>query len=135
MIADNLQEVRKRIEDKCRSINRDPDEITLIAVSKYFGVDAILQAYEAGTRDFGENKAQELDGKFQELGDKVTWHFIGNLQKNKVKYVIKSAEFIHSVTSVSLADEINKRAGAMDKIQKILIQVKTSDEETKSGIA
>lgn len=116
-------------------VGRDPAEITLIAVSKYFGVDAIMQAYNAGQINFGENKAQELDSKFSELGEKIAWHFIGNLQKNKVKYVIKSAEFIHSVTSVSLAGEINKRAESLGKIQKILIQVKTSGEETKSGVA
>ncbi|MGA7838162.1 MAG: YggS family pyridoxal phosphate-dependent enzyme [Ignavibacteriaceae bacterium] len=135
MIAENLKEVRRRINDKCRSVNRDPEEITLIAVSKYFGLDAITQVYDEGVLNFGENKAQELDAKFSELGDKISWHFIGNLQKNKVKYVIKSAKFIHSVTSVSLANEINKRAGTIDKIQKVLIQVKTSDEETKSGVA
>ena len=135
MIAENLKEVRRRINDKCRSVNRDPEEITLIAVSKYFGLDAITQVYNEGVLNFGENKAQELDAKFSELGDKISWHFIGNLQKNKVKYVIKSAKFIHSVTSVSLANEINKRAGTIDKIQKVLIQVKTSDEETKSGVA
>ena len=135
MIAENLKKVHRRINEKCRSVNRDPEEITLIAVSKYFGLDAITQVYNEGVLNFGENKAQELDAKFSELGDKISWHFIGNLQKNKVKYVIKSAKFIHSVTSVSLANEINKRAEAIDKIQKILIQVKTSDEETKSGVA
>lgn len=135
MIAQNLQEVRRRIGEKCRMVGRDPGEITLIAVSKYFGTDAIMQAYDAGQIDFGENKAQELDSKFNELGEKIAWHFIGNLQKNKVKYVIKSAELIHSVTSVSLAGEINKRAESLGKIQKVLIQVKTSDEDTKSGVA
>jgi len=135
MIAENLKKVHRRINEKCRSVNRDPEEITLIAVSKYFGLDAITQVYNEGVLNFGENKAQELDAKFSELGDKISWHFIGNLQKNKVKYVIQSAKFIHSVTSVSLANEINKRAEAIDKIQKILIQVKTSDEETKSGVA
>ena len=75
-----------------------------------------------------------MEGKFEELGNKITWHFIGNLQKNKVKYVVKSAEFIHSVTSLSLAEEIDKRAEKLNKSQKILIQVKTSDEETKSGV-
>lgn len=135
MITRNLQEVRKKIDDKCRLLNRDCGSITLIAVSKYFGVDEILQVYNEGVINFGENKARELELKFDELGNKITWHFIGNLQKNKVKYVIKSAEFIHSVTSFSLAKEINKRAEAIGKIQKVLIQVKTSDEETKSGVA
>ena len=134
MIVQNLQTVRDRISEKCASANRDISEIKLIAVSKNFGANDITAAFEAGARDFGENKAQELDGKFQELGNKITWHFIGNLQKNKVKYVVRSAEFIHSVTSLSLAEEINNRAEQVNKNQKILIQVKTSDEETKSGV-
>ena len=134
MIAQNLQTVRDQIAEKCAAVNRDASEIKLIAVSKNFGVNDINAAFDAGARDFGENKAQELDGKFQELGNKITWHFIGNLQKNKVKYVVRSAEFIHSVTSLSLAEEINKRAEQLNKKQKILIQVKTSDEETKSGV-
>lgn len=134
MIAQNLQTVKNKITEKCTAVKRDISEIKLIAVSKNFGVEDINTAFDAGARDFGENKAQELDGKFQELGDKITWHFIGNLQKNKVKYVVRSAEFIHSVTSLSLAEEINKRAAQLNKNQKILIQVKTSEEETKSGV-
>jgi len=134
MIAENLKIVRERIAEKCISAHRDLSEITLIVVSKNFGLDEINEAIKEGVHIFGENKAQELDEKYKELGDKVTWHFIGNLQKNKVKYVIKSAEYIHSVSSLSLAEEINKRAEKSAKIQKILLQVKTSDEETKSGV-
>ncbi len=134
MITHNLQIVRDKIAEKCTSVNRDISEITLIAVSKNFGINEINEAYNAGVLNFGENKAQELDGKFQELGNKIIWHFIGNLQKNKVKYVVRSAEFIHSVTSLPLAEEINIRAEKLNKNQKVLIQVKTSDEESKSGI-
>jgi len=134
MIVQNLQIVKDKISEKCAAVGRDPSEIKLIAVSKNFGIEEINEAFNAGLRDFGENKAQELEGKFEELGDKITWHFIGNLQRNKVKYVVKSAEFIHSVTSLSLAEEIDKRAEKLNKNQKILIQVKTSDEETKSGV-
>ena len=134
MIAQNLQTVRDNIAEKCATVNRDVSEIKLITVSKNFGTDSINEAFNAGAKDFGENKAQELDRKFQVLGNKITWHFIGNLQKNKVKYVVRSAEFIHSVSSLSLAEEINKQAEQINKNQKILIQVKTSDEETKSGV-
>jgi pyridoxal phosphate enzyme (YggS family) len=135
MILQNLQIVKDKISEKCAAMGRDSSEIKLIAISKNFGIEDINEAFNAGVRDFGENKAQELEGKFEELGDKITWHFIGNLQKNKVKYLVKSAEFIHSVTSLSLAEEIDKRAAKINKNQKILIQVKTSDEESKSGIA
>jgi PLP dependent protein len=134
MIVQNLQIVKDKISKKCAAVGRDSSEIKLIAVSKNFGIEDINEAFNAGVRDFGENKAQELEGKFADLGDKITWHFIGNLQKNKVKYVVKSAEFIHSVTSLSLAEEIDKRAEKLNKNQKILIQIKTSDEETKSGV-
>jgi PLP dependent protein len=134
MIVQNLQIVKDKISEKCAAVGRDSSEIKLIAVSKNFGIEDINEAFKAGIRDFGENKAQELEGKFEELGDKITWHFIGNLQRNKVKYVVKSAEFIHSVTSLSLAEEIDKRAEKLNKNQRILIQVKTSDEETKSGL-
>ena len=134
MITENIKLVRKQIERKCLEIGRNSKEIRLIAVSKNFSTDDINSAFENGIEDFGENKAQELISKFEVLGNKVTWHFIGHLQKNKAKFVVRSAEYIHSVDSLSLANEINKRAGQVNKIQKILFQVKTSEEETKSGI-
>jgi len=134
MITENIKLVREQIERKCLEIGRNPKEIRLIAVSKNFSTDDINSAFENGIEDFGENKAQELISKFDVLGNKVTWHFIGHLQKNKAKFVVRAAEYIHSVDSLSLANEINKRAGQVNKIQKILLQFKTSEEETKSGI-
>ena len=85
MIAENLQRLKERIILQCESSSRNINEIKLVAVSKYFGLDAILEANNLGITDFGENKAQELRDKYQLLGDKVKWHFIGTLQKNKVK--------------------------------------------------
>ena len=134
MIADNIKLVRKKIDDKCAEIGRNPNEIKLIAVSKNFSTDGINQAFDAGLREFGENKAQELNSKFDVLGNKVIWHFIGHLQSNKVKFAVRSAEYIHSVDSLSLAKEINKKSEQINKVQKILLQVKTSEEETKSGV-
>jgi PLP dependent protein len=134
MIAENLKNLREKIEKICGGAARSPEEVKLIAVSKTFGTDVIKEAYELGLRDFGENKAQELDEKYNKLGEKITWHFIGHLQRNKVRLVVNSAEYIHSVDSLMLASEINKRAGVIDKIQKVLLQVKTSSEETKFGI-
>ena len=134
MIADNIKLVRKKIDDKCAEIGRNSDEIKLIAVSKNFTNNDINQAFDAGLKDFGENKAQELNSKFEVLGNKITWHFIGHLQSNKVKFAVRSAEYIHSVDSLSLAKEINKKSEQINKVQKILLQVKTSEEETKSGI-
>lgn len=134
MIAENLAVLRQKIEETCRKSGRNPAEIKLIAVSKYFGVDAINEAKNCGLTDFGENRAQELTLKYEKLGNGVTWHFIGTLQTNKVRYVVNSAELIHSVDSPELVEEINKRAEKIGKIQKILLEVKTSGEETKSGL-
>uniref|UniRef100_A0A832D289 Pyridoxal phosphate homeostasis protein n=1 Tax=Ignavibacterium album TaxID=591197 RepID=A0A832D289_9BACT len=134
MIAENLARLKDKIAKKCEKVGRNPSEIRLIAVSKYFGTDAILEANKLGVNDFGENRAQELMLKFEKIGDKVIWHFIGTLQKNKAKYAVKAAEYIHSVDSIELLEEINKRASSLNKVQKILIEVKTSFEESKSGL-
>ena len=134
MIAENFAILRQKIEETCKRSGRNPDEVKLIAVSKYFGVDAIIEAKNCGLTDFGENRAQELTLKFEKLGIEVTWHMIGTLQKNKVKYAVNAAELIHSVDSIELVEEINKRSEKIGKVQKILLEVKTSEEETKSGL-
>ncbi len=134
MLTENLQSVKEKIRRKCLEVNRDPSEVKLIAVSKNFGIEEINEAFSNGIKDFGENRAQELDIKYERLGDKITWHFIGNLQRNKVRFVVNSAEYIHSVDSLLLASEINKYAVKKNKIQKVLLQIKTSYEETKSGL-
>lgn len=134
MIAKNLKHLRESIELKCRQANRNADEIKLIAVSKNFGVEEINSAIEAGQVDFGENRAQELTAKFKELGNKINWHFIGNLQRNKVRFAVQAADYIHSVGSLQLASEINRLSGKINKVQKVLIQIKTSDEESKWGL-
>ena len=134
MIADNLQRLKEKIGSACLSAGKDPNDVKLVAVSKYFGIKAITEAANLGVTDFGENKAQELRDKFNILGDKVTWHFIGTLQRNKIKYVINCSSLIHSVDSKPLIDEINSQAEKNSKIQKILLEVKTSGEESKSGV-
>ena len=134
MIVENLAYLRQKIEESCKRSGRKPDEVKLIAVSKYFGVDAIIEAKKCGLTDFGENRAQELTLKYDKLGDLVTWHFIGTLQKNKVKFAVKTAQLIHSVDSLELVEEINNRAENLGKVQNILLEVKTSEEETKSGL-
>ena len=134
MITKNLTRLREKIEESCDRSGRKSDEVKLIAVSKYFGVDAIIEAKNCGLTDFGENRAQELTLKYERLSDSVIWHFIGTLQKNKVKYAVKAADLIHSVDSLELVEEINHRAENLGKQQKILLEVKTSEEETKSGL-
>ena len=134
MIEENLKRIKEKISNKCSEVNRDPAEVKFIAVSKNFGICHIKEALAAGQIDFGENRPQELDGKAKLINENICWHFIGNLQKNKVKYVVKWAEFIHSVNSLSLAEEINKRAEKLDKVQKVFVEVNTSEETTKQGL-
>jgi PLP dependent protein len=135
MIGENLQKLLARINGRCEVSGRDVREVKLVAVSKFFGINAINEANELGITDFGENRAQELRDKFEILGDRVNWHFIGALQRNKVKYVVKAATLIHSVDSLELVEEIDNQARKLDKIQDILLEIKTSPEETKSGIS
>ncbi len=134
MISENVKILKEAIERKCLECGSNPEEIKLVAVSKYFGIDSILQVKSLGIIDFGENRAQELNLKYEKIGDSVVWHFIGTLQKNKVKYAVRCAEYIHSVDSLDLLVEINRKAESSGKIQKIFFEVKTSDEESKSGI-
>jgi len=135
MIAENIRVLRDRIDKKCLETNRNPDEIKVIAVSKTFGTKEILEASDQGMTDFGENRAQELTAKYDELENRVTWHFIGHLQRNKVRFAVKAADYIHSVDSLLIASEINRLAAGINKVQKILLQIKTSNEETKSGLS
>ncbi len=134
MITENIKIIREKINEACVRASRDISTIRLVAVSKTYPVDAIKQAIDSEVFDFGENKAQEFKDKAENISEDVRWHFIGHLQTNKVKYVIKSAEYIHSVESEKLADEINKRAAGLEKIQKILLEVNTSKEASKFGI-
>jgi PLP dependent protein len=135
MISENIRNLRDKIAQKCLESGRNAAEIKLIAVSKNFGAAEISSAFKEGIVDFGENKAQELNVKYDEIKDNITWHFIGHLQRNKVRFAVKAADYIHSVDSLLLASEINRLAAANNKVQKVLLQVKTSDEETKSGLS
>ena len=110
MIKDNYLEINEQIEKLCQENHIERNHVTLIAVSKTKPVSDIQQVYDAGCRDFGENKAQELVAKYDVLPKDIRWHFIGTLQKNKVKYVVGRAYLIHSVDSYELALEIQKRA-------------------------
>ncbi|MCK5086724.1 MAG: YggS family pyridoxal phosphate-dependent enzyme [Melioribacteraceae bacterium] len=134
MIDENFKIIEEKINETCIKTNRKIDDITLVAVSKNNNISSISEAYSAGILNFGENKAQELRDKSKLVKENVIWHFIGHLQTNKVKYIIDTAEYIHSVDSVKLTEEINKRATGIDKIQKILIEINTSGENSKYGI-
>lgn len=134
MIKDNYLKIKEQIMSICQENNIEPDKVTLIAVSKTKPVSDVQQVYDAGCRDFGENKAQELLIKYDALPKDIRWHFIGNLQKNKVKYVVGRAYLIHSVDSYELALEIQKRAEKMNTHCNILIEVNVAKEDSKQGI-
>lgn len=135
MIAENLKKIEDKIAESCIKCGRNRSEIRLIAVSKTQPMEVIRGAISTGIKDFGENKAQELRDKSELITGDFNWHFIGHLQTNKVKYVIKAAEFIHAVDSIKLAEEINRKSKEINKNQKILLEIKTSDEATKFGLA
>ncbi|MFA4923896.1 MAG: YggS family pyridoxal phosphate-dependent enzyme [Ignavibacteriaceae bacterium] len=134
MIEENINSVRKVIAEKCLEIGRNPAGITLIAVSKTYSYESVLEARNCGQKDFGENWSQELVKKFDVVPKDVVWHFIGHLQTNKVKYVVPRAGFIHSVDKLKLAEEIAKSALKQNKVQNILLEIKTSEEATKYGL-
>lgn len=110
-----------------------PEHVKLVCVSKFHPIEDILTAYKCGERYFGENRPQELVSKVPELPEDIKWQFIGNLQTNKVKFVVPNAEMIHSVSNERLLEEINKTALKLQKKQKILIELHVAQEETKQG--
>lgn len=116
-------------------INEIPKGVTLICVSKTRQITEIKEAYESGARDFGENKVQELMEKFDNISEDVRWHFIGHLQRNKVKYIVGKVHLIHSLDSIRLLREIEKRYGDKNEIANLLIQVNIGNESAKTGIA
>ncbi|MBS6063733.1 MAG: YggS family pyridoxal phosphate-dependent enzyme [Peptostreptococcaceae bacterium] len=131
-LKQNLEKVQYLIGE-AKSKSPYKQEVKLIAVSKTVDMPEIKQIYDLGIRDFGENKPQELARKSQELTD-ANWHQIGTLQKNKVKYIIDRVRLIHSVDSLSLAQEIDKRAKQLDITINCLLQINISHEESKHGI-
>jgi pyridoxal phosphate enzyme (YggS family) len=135
MIRDNIKDVESNIEAACRKSGRNIDEVTLIAVSKTKPLPMLREAYEAGARDFGENKVQELVDKIPEMPDDVRWHMIGHLQRNKVKYIIDKVYMIHSVDSLRLAQTISAEAVKKNVEVNILIEVNIAMEESKFGAA
>lgn len=125
-----LKEVLEKIKSCANQCQRDASTIQLVVASKYFTVEQILDLYKHGQRDFGENKVQDALHKMEKLPKDIRWHFIGHLQKNKVNKIVDSFELIHSIDSLELAEKIDQKS---QKKQKILLQVNTSGEESKTG--
>jgi len=151
-LADNYKRVRDRIEDACARAHRDPAELTLVAVTKEVEIDIIRQTFEMGLIDLGESRAQQFNQRAAMVHEFVTrrqrlggpadraqpmprWHMIGHLQRNKVKLVLPWADLIHSVDSLRLAEEIDKTAEKLGRAAPALLQVNTSGERSKSGVA
>ena len=134
MITENLEQVKKNIRDACLAAGRDPGEVTLIAVSKTKPTELLQEAYDAGARDFGENKVQEIMDKYPQLPADIRWHMIGHLQRNKVKYIVDKAAMIHSVDSFRLAQTIEQEAAKHEVQVPILLEVNVAEEESKFGL-
>ena len=134
-IKTRIEAVRSRIFEACRRSGRSEEDVRLVAVSKTISADVVAQGIEAGLDILGENYIQEAQAKIETLGNRASWHFIGRLQSNKAKYAVRLFDLIHSVDTLKLAKEIDKRAGTLGKIQPILIQVNISGESTKGGTA
>ncbi len=132
-IKQNYLNVLESVKKAAENCGRDPGSVRLIAVSKTKPIEYVVKAAEAGAVDFGENRPQELAAKQAEMPE-LRWHQIGTLQRNKVRHIVGKCALIHSVDSLALALEINKRAKAAGLVQDVLIQVNITGEETKSGI-
>lgn len=136
-LKDKIDEVSERIAEACRRSGRNRDEVRLVAVSKRFPLAVILEANRLGLQDFGENYAQELRDKQREAGNGASgtlrWHFIGSLQRNKVKYVVGKADLIHAVDNMALVAELDKRAAAAGTRIRALVEI-NGGEESKNGI-
>ena len=133
MVTENLANVEKKIKEACERAGRSREEVTLIAVSKTKPIPLLEEAYQAGARDFGENKVQEMMDKIPLLPDDINWHMIGHLQRNKVKYLIGKTTLIHSVDSMRLAEEISRLSEKNNCLTDILIEVNIAEEESKFG--
>ncbi len=151
-LSENLRKIRDRIEAACERARRDPADVKIIAVTKYVELDVLRQALELGLVDLGESRAQQLNqraGMMQESLDRrlaltarrdrglvrPCWHMVGHLQRNKIKQVVPWVELIHSVDSLRLAEDLHKQAQKVGRVVDILLQVNTSAEKSKFGIA
>lgn len=133
-ICQNLDNLKNRITEACESAGRDPEEITLVAVSKMKPVESIKEAFGCGQIHFGENRAKELQDKMETYREeKIQWHMVGNLQTNKIKYMVERVNWIHSIEKKKYLREMEKRASRIDRVINTLIQINISGEEQKSG--
>lgn len=133
-IQENIAEVRRRIDASAKKSGRRGEDVTLLAVSKTVDVERMKEAEKAGLTVFGENRIQEIVKKFEFFDNKMSWDMIGRLQKNKIKYIIDKTRLVHSLCSLSVAEEIQKLCEKNDTHMNCLLQVNVSMEESKAGV-
>ncbi|MCL2399452.1 MAG: YggS family pyridoxal phosphate-dependent enzyme [Defluviitaleaceae bacterium] len=133
----NLPEIKENIEKSAQKIGRKTEDITLVGVTKTISPNQIQEAFELGVRNFGENRVQEFISKYENFDKNTdyTWHMIGHLQTNKVKFIIDKVKMIHSLDNVRLAEEIDKRAKQSDIKMDVLIEINIANEDTKHGVS
>lgn len=130
-VSQSLKEIKLQIEKACEKVGRNPEEITIIGVTKYVTIERTKELLEAGVIDVGENRAEGLLEKYEAIGDDAKWHFIGTLQSRKVKDVIDEVHMIHSLDRLSVAKQINNRS---DRTVDCFVQVNVSGEASKHGL-
>ncbi len=135
VISQRFKKVCERITAAAVRAGRDPSEVRLVAVTKKIGISEIKEAINAGIKVMGENRVQDFLTKYKQIGDRVEWHLIGHLQRNKVKHVIGRIKLIHSLDSMRLAEEISRRACEAGICVNTLVQVNVSGEKSKYGLA
>jgi pyridoxal phosphate enzyme (YggS family) len=134
-IEHNVRMIHEEIAAICAACGRNDRHVQLVAVSKNQSVNSIREAQQAGILIFGENRMQELMSKYNELGHKMRWHFIGHLQTNKINHALQIAEMIHSIDSVHLAEAVSKRTHQHQETAEVLLQVNTGGEASKYGFS
>lgn len=134
-LSKNLAVINEQIQQACTKSARLRDDVLLLGVTKTYEADIINASIELGITDIAENRVQEIIRKYDDVTPGVNWHLIGHLQTNKVKYIIDKVSMIHSVDSMKLAKEINKRAAGIDRVMDVLIQVNVAKEEQKFGVS
>ena len=130
----NISDLKKQVQKTCTRAGRDPAEVTIIAATKYADPEGVKLVNGLGIKHFGENRADELLHKKANLGKDAVWHFIGHLQSRKARDVVPIVEYIHSIDSLKIIEKVGREAARCGKIQKVLIEVNISGEETKYGL-
>ena len=130
----NIDNLKKEIDAVCKKIGRDSRDIKIIAATKYASAGQVKSVYNMGIRNFGENRADQLEEKYNAIKGGPLWHFIGHLQSRKIKVVVPLVEFIHSIDNISTLNKINDEAKKLNKVQRLLAEVNISGEQSKYGM-